>query len=122
MNVVEVAELCHEANRHYCALLGNLSQYGWHGAPDSIRESAIAGVQFVLAGLRKGIHIAAWDLHNAWMNQKLERGWTPGPTKDPEAKIHPMLVPFDQLPKDEQRKDYLFIGVIEACYRAGIEE
>jgi len=122
MNTVEVAELCSVVNRAYCRQHGDNSIPDWREAPDSYRESEIAGVMVVLSGLRKGIHIAAWDVHNVWMSYKLVQGWLPGPVKDIEAKTHPSLVPFDKLPKDEQRKDYLFIAVIEACFRAGIEE
>ena len=36
--------------------------------------------------------------HNNWMKEKTRQGWVYGPVKDFEKKIHPDLVPFDQLP------------------------
>lgn len=65
-----------------------------------------------LKSLLDGIHFA--DLHpemtpeqnhKNWMKMKLEQGWVYGPVKDFEAKTHPDLVPFNQLPDIEKRKD-----------------
>ena len=48
------------------------------------------------------------------MKQKLDDGWKYGPVKDAEKKEHPCLVPFEQLPKEQQAKDYLFRGAVHA--------
>jgi hypothetical protein len=48
------------------------------------------------------------------MAQKLAEGWKLGPVKNPEAKEHPCLVPFDDLPVEQKVKDYLFRGVVRA--------
>lgn len=53
--------------------------------------------------------------HLSWMKQKLEEGWVYGEVKDPEAKTHPCLVPFDQLPREQQAKDFIFRAVVHAC-------
>lgn len=41
--------------------------------------------------------------HDRWMGERRAAGWTLGP-KNPEAKTHPDMVPFDDL--SEQSKDY----------------
>ncbi len=46
--------------------------------------------------------------------EKLAAGWTYGPAKDPEAKRHPCLVPFAELPANQQAKDRLFFAVVSA--------
>lgn len=46
--------------------------------------------------------------HDSWMRQKVADGWVFGEVKDPEAKTHPCMVPFDELPRDQQFKDRLF--------------
>ena len=97
MNVIQIAELCHNVNRVYCLQIGDDSQPEWKEAPDWQRESAIDGVQKIVAGLRKGIHVSAWDSHNSWLEHKIKDGWKHGETKDPEAKTHPNLLPFDKL-------------------------
>ena len=52
--------------------------------------------------------------HESWMREKLEAGWIYGPVKDPDVKQHPCLVPFDELPVEQQMKDVLFIAVVRA--------
>lgn len=43
--------------------------------------------------------------HENWMRMKIEQGWKYGEEKDFEAKTHPDLVPYDELPEIEKRKD-----------------
>jgi len=50
------------------------------------------------------------------MIDKLKDGWKHGPVKDPEKKEHPCLIPYDELPKEQQVKDHLFIGVVKALW------
>ncbi len=46
----------------------------------------------------------AASVHDVWASGRIREGWTYGPVKDPEKKITPLLVPYDQLPESE--KDY----------------
>ena len=110
MKVEQIARVAHEINRAYCLSLGDDSQPKWDDAPEWQRESAINGVQF---------HIAKPDAspdnsHIAWLRVKTEAGWKWGPVKDPEKKEHPCCVPFDQLPAEQQVKDYLFRQVVHS--------
>ena len=43
--------------------------------------------------------------HDRWMTAKRQDGWRYGPNKINEAKTHPCLVPFDELPSEEKDKD-----------------
>ena len=43
--------------------------------------------------------------HRRWMREKLANGWTYAPVRDNGKRHHPMLVPYDDLPPDEQQKD-----------------
>lgn len=47
--------------------------------------------------------------HESWMRAYDAMGWQYGPVRDPVAKTHPDMVPFDQLPKLEQEKDAIFL-------------
>lgn len=47
--------------------------------------------------------------HENWMKKKFADGWKPGPVKDVEKKEHPDLIPFKQLPWEEQVKDLVAI-------------
>jgi hypothetical protein len=43
--------------------------------------------------------------HENWMKMKVSQGWKYGPIKDFNLKTHPDLVPFNDLPEIEKRKD-----------------
>ena len=45
--------------------------------------------------------------HENWMKEKIKQGWVYGPIKSFEKKEHPDLVPFNELPEIEQRKDIM---------------
>ena len=55
------------------------------------------------------------DSHRSWLAEKEGDGWVYGPVKDPERKEHPCMVPFGQLPKDQQAKDFLFLATVKAA-------
>lgn len=105
-----IARVCHEANRAYCFAIGDDSQPPWDAAPEWQKNSAIAGVEFH----RSNPNSQPCDSHNCWLSQKEREGWTYGPVKDVEKKKHPCMVPYDQLPKEQQVKDALFIAVCRA--------
>ena len=43
--------------------------------------------------------------HERWSADHLRAGWTRGPRRDLEAKAHPSLVPWSELPESEREKD-----------------
>ncbi len=95
MDAPEVARICHEINRAFCALMGDDSQVAWEDAPEWQRESAIAGV---LHARDLGPEANPERQHEAWMADKAAAGWVHGPVKDAEAKTHPCMVPYAELP------------------------
>lgn len=109
---LRIAMICHEANRAYCQSIGDDTQLPWDQATKGQRESAIAGVRF---------HIGNPDAddaasHNQWMSHKFAAGWQFGEVKDEGAKTHPCLVPFEELPAEQQFKDKLFRTLVHAVY------
>jgi len=109
-DIDRIAKVCHEANRAWCEANGDFSQKPWEIAADWQRGSARMGVRFAID------HPDAPDSaeHDAWMADKIADGWRYGEIKDAEAKTHPCLVPFDQLPREQQAKDALFRAVVKA--------
>lgn len=105
-----VARVCHAANRAYCMMIGDNSQMAWADAPEWQKTSAISGVKFHLMNP----DAKPEDSHKSWFQQKEADGWKYGPEKNPETKEHPCMVPFDQLPMAQQKKDHLFIGIVRA--------
>lgn len=110
MKVQDIAKICHEGNKALCQSQGDFSQPSWEQAPDWQTASAIAGVEFHLANPDAGTD----DSHNNWLKDKEENGWKYGPVKDAEKKEHPCFVPYDQLPAEQQAKDYLFRGIVHS--------
>jgi hypothetical protein len=108
-----IARICHEANRAWCKVNGDDSQVPWDEAPDWQRSSAVNGVLFVLENPRAGDSAQ----HDNWAFEKARDGWVYGEIKDPVAKTHPCLVPFEMLPAHQQRKDRLFRAIVRALTR-----
>jgi hypothetical protein len=108
--VEEIAEICHEANRVYCETRGDVSQVPWRQAPEWQRDSAVVGVSFNLTNPSAPPSAS----HESWLKQKLHDGWTFCPVKDPSLKTHPCIVPYEQLPADQRRKDSLFKAIVNA--------
>lgn len=105
-----IASICHEANKTWCEIMGDFTQVHWRYAPDWQRTSAINGVKFVLENPLNGDS----SLHDNWMDEKLREGWAYGDIKNSTLKQHPCLVPFNQLPRDQQIKDKIFRAIVLA--------
>lgn len=110
MTAWDIARVCHEANRAYCATLGDTTQLPWDEAPEWQRQSAVAGVELALDNPA----LSPSDSHEAWAAQKRADGWTYGPAKDVELKRHPALVSWPELPRTQRAKDVLFLHIVDA--------
>lgn len=102
------ARAAHEANRAYCIAIGDTSQPSWDDAPDWQKSSARQGVTGALAGATPE------QSHESWLAEKVATGWKYGATKNPEAKEHPCMVPYAELPPAQRAKDSIFIAVVRA--------
>lgn len=108
-DIDKIARVCHEANKAYCEALGDLSQVPWEQAPEWQRESARLGVKLHLSG-EHGPEAS----HQSWMQQKINDGWAYGVEKNPELKTHPCIVPFENLPREQQAKDFIFRAIVHS--------
>ena len=102
-----VAQVCHEANRGYCAALGDNSQLPWDEAPEWQKKSAVDGVLFCIENPSAPPSAS----HDSWLAQKAADGWKYGDVKDAEKKEHPCFVPYDELPTEQKAKDYIFAAI-----------
>lgn len=112
LKIDRIAEVCHNVNKAYCEALGDFSQQEWRLAPLWAKESAKKGVEMHLSNPDS----TPADSHKSWMAEKVATGWVYGPVKDPDAKppTHPCLVPFEELPKEQQAKDFIFRAVVKS--------
>jgi hypothetical protein len=118
----QIARVCHEANRAYCATLGDGSQLSWEAAPEWQKDSARKGVEFHFSHLAIGVKPSPSASHDSWLEQKRAEGWKFGATKNPETKEHPCFVAYDELPLEQRRKDYIFAAICEAFYNSAVRE
>jgi len=113
-----VARACHEANREYCAYLGDDSQVVWDEAPEWQKSSARLGVIFHL----ENPDAQACHSHECWLREKEAQGWKYGPVKDAEKKEHPCFVPYSELPDEQKFKDTLFMIIIKLFHALFTDE
>jgi ryanodine receptor 2 len=55
-------------------------------------------------GLTPLVERLAEHVHDTWAQRRMDEGWSYGSERDDQAKTHPCLVPYDELPEVE--KDY----------------
>ena len=107
----QIARVVHAANSELQAVQGDpVPSQPWDHEPREIRENVILGVRNARNGMTPEEH------HEAWRQDKIRQGWRYGPSKDNQAKTHPCLVPFGQLPFDQRVKNVLFIAIVRAMY------
>lgn len=107
---VAIARTVHEALRAWSAAHGQPLMPAWSKAPRWMKESTLESVRFAHAN--PGAADSAQ--HDQWMEQKRRDGWVHGETKDPDARTHPMLIPYNALPDMERRKDALVRAIVAA--------
>jgi hypothetical protein len=107
-----IAKVCHNVNRAYCISQGDTSQLPWEEAPAWQKESALKGVELHLSG-EHGPEAS----HKSWLKEKIQAGWVWGLVKDAEKKTHPCMVPFKDLPLDQQAKDFIFQTIVKELER-----
>lgn len=105
----QIARVCHEANRVVqIETMDPSTSPPWGDAPSWQRDSAIEGVQKAVDGATHE------ELHESWCEFKRSDGWVFGTVKDADAKTHPCLVPYGELPDEQKAKDALFSAIVTA--------
>lgn len=112
MIIEKIAKICHEVNKVYCESIGDFTQVTWDEAPDWQKKSAIDGVNYH----SNNLDAKPSDSHNNWMTDKEADGWKYGEVKDATKKEHPCMVPYEELPKEQQFKDTLFMTIIKSIW------
>lgn len=110
ITIEAIAKAAHEANRGYCAAIGDPVPAPWEQASEAQRASILLGVRMHL----RNPAASPSDSHESWMAVKAAEGWKHGPVKDEERKEHPCFLPYDQLPEKQRAKDHIFKAVVNA--------
>jgi hypothetical protein len=112
----------------------------WDELPEEFREStrlssdvlaaALREVGYVVADSTSGtpdatlteddVETIAVRLHGRWVEERLARGWRPGPSRDDGSRTHPDLVPWYELPDERREIDRALVRSFpEALQAAG---
>jgi hypothetical protein len=117
LTIEDVARVCHEANRALQLATGDPTPSpAWDDAPDWQRVSALNGIQAALSGATPE------QLHEEWCQEKAAGGWVYGETKDAEARTHPCMVAYADLPVGQQAKDAVFGAIVGALLGGSHDE
>lgn len=53
------------------------------------------------------LELIAQNVHEEWANKRMKEGWKYGPVRDDNSKLHPGLIPFEDLQEVEKEYDRL---------------
>ena len=82
----------------------------WDSREEPFKAQFRDVIAMMVSGDRKN---SPEELHNDWWQAYIDMGWVYGPVRDTVAKTHPDMVPYDDLGKEEQDKDAVFVHLCE---------
>ncbi len=132
--VLELEELAKTVHELYCekevkrgeTIADNIALQPWERLPENLKNANRAQVADIPSKLRLlGYELAPNDglpaseiryddatleklsirEHARWMSDRMQNGWTFGEKRDDARKLHPLLVPWEQLSEPEKDKD-----------------
>jgi hypothetical protein len=82
----------------------------WDDREPAFRDQFMGVIEMMTGPSRKD---SPEQLHDDWVRAYEVMGWRYGEVRDPVARTHPDMVPFDHLEQREQDKDAVFIALCE---------
>jgi len=99
------------ARLHAIALECPVRPAPWELREDDFKNQFVELVRDLCSGKRK--FADPEKAHDSWVRKYLEMGWKYGKVYDPVKRIHPDLVPFDELDPKEKIKDEVFLWLVK---------
>lgn len=97
MNIEKAAQINHEIIIEMQKMIGDPVVPSWDDAPEWMKQSTRDGLS--------NHATSAEHNHALWMTDRVNDGWVYGETKDEEAKTHPCLIPYAEVPIEQRLKD-----------------
>lgn len=108
VDIESIAAVCHAAMAQLKLELGETPLLpAWDDAPQEVRDSTLASVRDTLANPNK----TPEQEHRRWYEEKYAAGWRYGPIRTDAVKLHPCMLPYENLPVEQQAKDALMRSI-----------
>lgn len=104
----QIAYVVHEVVRAYVEARGGYMT-PWSDARPGERKAML----HVVRNVRRQPDTPPGERHAAWCDRRRAEGWRWGPVLDIEAKAHPSLMPWPELPEDDRVRECLMIGAVK---------
>jgi hypothetical protein len=121
-------EKIHSSLKHYRKLLENEKEQNRNNVRDIPHKLASIGYTMIPARGKEmasefddeEVTLLARMEHERWMREKLDAGWRYAEETDKPKRQHKLLVPWENLPLEEQEKDYILVrGIPQILAKAG---
>lgn len=68
------------------------------------------------------VEMMAKNVHELWAQSRIQQGWSYGEQRDDARKLHPCLVPYEELPDDEKVYDReTAVGTLKLIKKLGFK-
>ncbi len=108
ITIEEAAMVINETLRGWRMAIGDEVIDTWADAAQAQRDIHIASIDWYMESPQS----TAKAFHDQWRAWMYDNGWTWGEARDVEAKKHPLIVPWDDLPPLQQIKTRLCVAVM----------
>lgn len=115
LNVRRAMFIYEAARLHAIALECPVIPNKWEKRELEFKKQFVELITDLISGKKKFSNFA--EAHDSWVKKYIEMGWKYGGKYNPQKKIHPDLVPYDELNPKEKIKDEVFIKLVEFAKR-----
>ena len=106
------ARFVYEATRLHAVALGcPVIPAKWSEREADFREQFLDLITGLCDGTRSFMNPK--EAHDSWWKKYEKMGWVYGEVYDPENRVHPDMVPYEDLDPKEKVKDEVFVRMVE---------